>query len=84
MRQWYWRRILPRYFETLKQTYEDGLFALEEASVADSNASGPEDPKAMAGVKARAREAAIRAALQDVDLDALEELWVDFVTKMER
>jgi len=79
-----WRRILPRYFETLKQTFEEGLLALEAAKLADSSAPGPEDPGAMAEVTVRAREAAIAAALEGIDLFTLEELWVEFVTEMER
>ena len=78
-----WRLILPRYFDTLKQTFEEGLYALQEAKIADPKAPGPENAAAMAEVKAKAREAAIEAALDGVDLHPLEDLWVDFVTEME-
>ena len=74
-----WKRILPQYFETLKTVFEDELYALEERKVADPDGPGPEDPEALGEVKKKARDAAIEAALEGVDIHALEAAWVEFI-----
>lgn len=68
-----WARILTTYFETLKRTYRAELEKF------------PEDPsdgqRHQAGE--RAREAAVSAAFDGVELDALENEWKNFTMALE-
>ncbi|MEM1450275.1 MAG: DUF1570 domain-containing protein [Planctomycetota bacterium] len=68
-----WSQILPRYFETLKTAYAEEL----------DEAGNPRllIHRAVPGKKARER--ALKAAFEDVDLTDLEDEWEKFVRKLE-
>ncbi|MCB9914643.1 MAG: DUF1570 domain-containing protein [Planctomycetes bacterium] len=71
-----WSRILPTYFETLKSSWKAELKKLE----ADGD---EEDVEKRGAAQLRARQAAVKAAFEGVDLDALEAEWIDFVNGLE-
>jgi len=65
-----WAKILPTYFDTLKATYRAELAgAGDEPSDAHRGAAGE-----------KARDAAVTAAFEGVDLDALELEWKNFTS----
>lgn len=68
-----WQQILPTYFETLKVEYRTQLAELGE---------DPE-PEKRAGAGQLAREAALKAAFADVDLDEIDEAWKAFTLDLE-
>jgi hypothetical protein len=71
-----WARILPTYFSTLKSAYAHGLDALAAAGKKDDKAA-----VAKAGVEAR--EKAVAAAFEGVDVDEIENAWIQFVKDLE-
>ena len=70
-----WRSILPTYFDTLKSAYAEELAALDEDERTNEGA------RAAAGQVAR--EAAVTAAFEEVDLSAIEVAWKEFVLELE-
>jgi len=68
-----WQRILPTYFDTLKAEYAAQLEALGE---------DPE-PEKRAGAGQLAREAALKAAFADVDLNEIDLAWQAFTLTLE-
>ncbi|MBK7878407.1 MAG: hypothetical protein IPJ77_22355 [Planctomycetes bacterium] len=70
-----WAKILPTYFDTLKASYAEELAKLPEAQRDDAGARGA------AGLTARNK--AIDAAFEGVDLDAIETAWKRFVATIE-
>jgi hypothetical protein len=75
-----WKRILPQYFQTLRDTFEEEL---EERAVADPNAPGPKDAEALAEIKKKARDTAMEKAFDEVDIYALEDEWAEYVRQMD-
>jgi hypothetical protein len=69
-----WARILPTYFDELKAAYAAELAALGDAK---------QDTTKRLEAGKRAREAAVSKAFADVDLDALEAAWEEFVGTLE-
>jgi len=67
-----WSTILDNYFNTLRETFNEGKAAL----VADGKG---EDERAMNEMEQEAREKAIDMAFEDVDFDELEEAWADYI-----
>ena len=71
-----WSRILPTYFEELKANWV--------AKRAELEAEGKlEDQKAVGEAQLAARNAALDVAFLEVDIDALEGEWIDFVLELE-
>ncbi len=71
-----WSAILPKYFETLKSSWKQELAALE--------AAGKEEEQAeRAAGQLKARQAALAAAFEGVDVAALEAEWREFVLDLE-
>ena len=67
-----WNKILPVYFDTLKETYQQKLLQLsKEPTIKEKEVAAEE-----------ARKAALDAAFEDVDIDELEEEWIKFVKKI--
>ena len=69
-------RILPLYFETLKARWKEELGKLAAAG-------DEEEPEKLHQAQLAARTAAVDAAFDGVDLDALEARWVEFVRDLE-
>jgi hypothetical protein len=67
-----WARILPTYYETLK-----AAFTRERARLAAE--AKAEDTKALKAASKLAREEAVTAAFQGVDLKKIESAWSSFV-----
>ena len=65
-----WSGILGTYFETLKSTYLGELTFLEKQGRLDDR------EREAAGI--RAREKAVEVAFEGVNLDLLEDAWIDF------
>jgi hypothetical protein len=65
-----WARILPTYFDALKSAYREELAKLDETKRSEQG------PRGLAGLAARQR--AVDAAFQGVDIDALEGAWRKF------
>lgn len=73
-----WAAILPTYFTTLKESYAAGLARRADAL------SGPDTAqKAREAAGAEAREAALEAAFEQVDLAEIDRAWKAFVTKLD-
>lgn len=70
-----WAKILPVYFDTLKQVYAEELAKLPE----DRRAAGAAHEQA--GLIAR--NAAVTAAFEGVDLDEIEQAWSKFVVGLD-
>ena len=70
-----WKKILPTYFETLKAAH----FRERERLAA---AGKSEDEEAVARAAEAAREGAVKAAFEDVDLHAIEEAWREYVLEL--
>jgi hypothetical protein len=68
-----WAAILPLYFETLKTSYQAEL---EERG-------NPQGRLARAPAGEAARKKALEVAFEGVDLDELEEAWVEFVSELD-
>ncbi len=66
-----WSQILPIYFDTIKAENAKGLEALDEDK--------RENRMAQFAVGKKAREAAVEAAFEDVDLDAIEAAWKKYI-----
>ncbi len=66
-----WAKILPTYFDTLKDTYQGELEKLSPEARKDAKARAP------AGLAAR--NAAVTAAFLDVDFDEIEARWEEYV-----
>ena len=66
-----WRKILPTYFRTLRQTWISERRRLVGAS-----------PAAVEGARERAREAARKAAFKGIDWDSLHNAWGEYVTSI--
>ena len=71
-----WSRILSTYFEVLKQEWAARRDALEQAGQAA-------DLPSLAEAQKSAREAAVAAAFESVDLNEIEEAWRKFVLELE-
>ena len=71
-----WSQILPIYFETLKREWRKEQVVLE----AEDKADVQEERDA---AQLRARDVALAAAFDDVDVDELELEWVSFVLSLE-
>jgi hypothetical protein len=70
-----WAAILPRYYVTLK-----GAFTAERERLAREGRA--EDPAALQAASKGAREAAVLAAFEGLDLDELEQAWRSFVVAL--
>ncbi|MBI5365292.1 MAG: hypothetical protein HZA53_19095 [Planctomycetes bacterium] len=70
-----WAKILPTYFETLKAAYAEELAKLPEDKREDRGIRG--------GAGLTARNRAIEAAFEGVDLDEIEKAWARFVATIE-
>jgi len=70
-----WSQILPTYFETLKSAWADQLVRLEGEGKKD-------DPTARLAAEKEARDAAVDAAFEDVDIWELQDAWMDFVEEI--
>ena len=70
-----WSKILDVYFETLKRAFEYETAFLEK--------QGRLDQGGRAAAGQRAREKAVEAAFEDVDVRALEREWEDFVLALD-
>ncbi len=70
-----WSEILPVYFETLKASWAEQLERLEAEGKA-------EDATAKLAAQKEAREAAVDAAFEDVDIWELQKAWMDFVAEI--
>jgi hypothetical protein len=70
-----WSTILDNYFDTLRETYNEGKAALVEEGRGD-------DEDAMNRMEQEAREKAIDVAFEDVDFDEIEEAWMDYIMKL--
>ncbi|MEZ6015359.1 MAG: hypothetical protein R3F49_25680 [Planctomycetota bacterium] len=68
-----WAKILPTYFETLKETYRTELERFTDE---------PNDGERFQAGQ-RAREAAVTAAFEGVDLDEIEREWATFTLALE-
>jgi hypothetical protein len=68
-----WAKILPTYFETLKSAYRAEL---------DNYADEPTDGERH-GAGEKAREAAVKAAFEGVDLPAIDLEWQNFTMSLE-
>ncbi len=66
-----WARILPTYFDTLKQSYGEELARLKDAGL-----EGDEKARGQAGLAARTR--AVDAAFQGVDFAEIEAAWKNY------
>jgi hypothetical protein len=71
-----WARILPTYFGTLQRTYRESLADLEKTGRKDDVAS-----RAKAGLAAR--EKALQAAFEGVDVAEIDAAWIEFVRGLE-
>jgi hypothetical protein len=67
-----WAAILPTYFETLKSAWGEQLVRLASEGL-------EEDPTARLAAQKEARDAAVEAAFEEVDIWGLERAWVEFV-----
>jgi len=66
-----WSKILPTYFRVMKEAYdeeEEGLVKTKQL----------ENEQQVEAAQKRAREKAVKAAFEDVDLREIEEAWIDF------
>lgn len=70
-----WAKILPTYFDTLKKTYGESLAALEASGKKDD-----EQAKLRAGYEAR--QAAVQAAFEGVDLNAIQDAWIQYTLSL--
>mgnify|MGYP004245408329 CR=1 FL=1 len=70
-----WSQILPTYFETLKSAWAEQLLRLEGEGKA-------EDETALLAARKEARDAAVDAAFEGVDLWELQKAWMDFVMEI--
>jgi hypothetical protein len=68
-----WAAILPTYFETLKTTFASELECLRANRT-------EEDPEQRSAAGQRARQRAVEAAFEGVDLAAIERAWIDFTS----
>jgi len=71
-----WSHILPVYFETLKAEWRYQLARLESEGK-------EEDPTAKLAAQKEAREAAVDAAFEDVDIWELQKAWMEFVAEIQ-
>ena len=69
-----WSKILPTYFETLKEVYNQKLMELGDEA---------ENPEKRFEAGKEAREYAVEIAFSDVDFNALEEEWRSFILDLE-
>ena len=70
-----WSQILPTYFETLKSAWAEQLLRLKGEGKA-------EDETALLAARKEARDAAVDAAFEGVDLWELQKAWMDFVMEI--
>lgn len=71
-----WSQVLTVYFETLKSSWAEGLGELE--------AEGKDEDRQQRGAaQLKARQAAVEAAFEGIDIDALEAEWILFVNGLE-
>jgi hypothetical protein len=71
-----WARILPTYFDTLKQSWNEELARLGAAGKKDDRVE-----RLKAGLAARTK--AVDAAFAGVDMDAIDEAWRGFAVELE-
>lgn len=67
-----WKKILPVYFDTLKQSWKGEQATLESSGKL-------KDPTARGEAEARAREAAVSQAFAGVDMNQIHQAWREFV-----
>ncbi len=71
-----WAAILPTYFQTLKASYDGELEELGRSGQLDVQ-------EQLAGAQQRARERALEAAFQGLDLAELQAAWLEFTLELE-
>ena len=71
-----WSEILPVYFETLKAVWGEQFARLEAEGKED-------DATAKLAAQKEAREAAVDAAFEDVDIWELQKAWMEFVSEIQ-
>ena len=70
-----WKKILPTYFDTLKAAHARERARLEQAGL-DKN------PEEVEKAAKKAREEAVKAAFDDVDMREIEDAWESFTLEM--
>ncbi len=70
-----WKAILPTYFDTIKESHAREMAQLEASGLQD-------DAEQWAAAALRSREAAVKAAFEGIDLDAIEEAWLKYTLSL--